>query len=142
LSQQIEALGWFVPAAQYMYFLLIRRGRRGALAAAVRRAAALPLLPQGWKRDTRADFLAHLALVAPPECPQTLREDLLAREQAGRSVVPPRIARLIMASPSRARRRCFEARVEDLALVPFAAIAETLAQSEPGATCRLTLELL
>jgi len=140
LTLRIEGLGWFIPAAQFFYYSTNRR--RGALAKAIWRAAALPELPRGWNRDTSTRFLARLNLPALPECPAELRAELAARERAGKPPVPPRIARLLKASPSSARRHCFETRVEDLAQVPFAAIAKTLSETQPGRVCRLILELL
>jgi hypothetical protein len=140
LAQQIESLGWFVPAAQF--FWLSARRRRGALVGAVRRAAALPSLPLGWRGETRARFLNRLGLEAPPECPASLREVLAARERAGKPIVPPRIARLVKTSPASVRRHVLEAPARDLERINLSAIATRLAQLEPGGNCRLTLELL
>ena len=140
LSQQIEGLGWFIPAARF--FFLSAHRRQGALVGAVRRAAALPRLPLGWRNDTRARFLARLNLEASPECPASLREALARREGEGKPIVPPRIDRLIKTSPVRIRRHCVEAPVEELARIYWAAITKRLAELEPGGKCRLTLELL
>ena len=140
LSQQIEGLGWFIPAARF-FFLSVHR-RQGALVGAIRRAAALPMLPLGWRRETRARFLARLNLEAPPECPVSLREELATREREGKPIVPPRIERLVKTSPVRIRRHCFEAPVEELARMNLSAIAARLAGLEPGGNCRLTIELL
>lgn len=140
LAQQIESLGWFVPAAQFFY--LSARRRPGALVGAVRRAAALPRLPLGWSRETRARFLARLNLEALPECPASLREELATREREAKPIVPPRITRLIKSTPASIRRHCIEAPVEELARMNLSAIAGRLAGLEPGGKCRLLLELL
>jgi len=140
VSRQIEALGFFIPAAQFFYFTAPRR--RGALGQAVRRAGALPRFPLGWKKETRARFLAWLHLEEAPECPAGLREELSRREREGKPIVPRRIARQIMASPSNVRCYSLEARCEQLAQIDLAAIASRLAELEPGGTCRLRSELL
>ena len=140
LSQQIEALGWFVPAAQFFYLTAHRR--QGALVGAFRSAAALPSLPIGWRRATRARFLARLNLEAPPACPANLREAMAIREREGKPLAPARIERLVKSTPADIRRHCVEAPVEDLARVPFAAITNRLAELQPGGNCRLTIELL
>ena len=140
LSEQIEALGWFVPAAQFFYLSAHRR--QGALVGAFRSAAALPSLPIGWRRATRARFLARLNLEAPPACPANLREAMAIREREGKPLAPARIERLVKSTPADIRRHCVEAPVEDLARVPFAAITNRLAELQPGGNCRLTIELL
>ena len=140
LAQQIESLGWFVPAAQFFYLSAHRR--QGALVGAIRSAAALPSFPLGWRRDTRVRFLARLSLEAAPECPAFLREALATRAREGKPIVPPRIERLIKVSPSSIRRHCVEGSLEELARIPFAAITKRLAELEPGGNCRLTIELL
>ena len=140
LATQIESLDWFVPAAQFFYFSAHRR--RGALVGAVRRAAALPSLPLGWRRETRARFLARLNLEAPPECPASLRGELATREREAKPIVPPRITRLIKSTPASIRRHCIETPVEELARVNFSAILTRLAENEPGRVCRLTIDLL
>jgi hypothetical protein len=140
LAKQIEALGWFIPAAQF--FFLSARTRRGALAKAVRRAAAVPNVPRGWRKETVARFLARLDVPAMPECPAGLQAELVKREREGKPIVPPRIARLIQASPASARRYCLEAPAENWAQIKFGAITKRLAELEPGGTCRLTIELI
>jgi hypothetical protein len=140
LSRRIEELGWFIPAAQFCYLAAPRRP--GALALAIRRAAALPALPRGWSRDTRARFLARLDCGSPPELPPDIREALAQRAREKKPPVPPRIARLVKTSPASTRRHCVEGPVEDLAQIPFAAITTRLAELEPGGNCRLTIELL
>ena len=140
LSRSIETLGWFIPAAQFFYFGA--GARRGGVAVAVRRVVALPELPLGWRADTRARFLARLNLAAAPECPGELRDELLGREQSGKPIVPPRIARLIKTFPVRIRRHVIEASAEELARINLSAIAARLATLEPAGTCRLSIELL
>jgi hypothetical protein len=140
LSRRIEALGWFIPAASFLYFSAARR--RFALAAAIQRTIALPTMPGSWRNETRARFLAHLGADAAPCCPADLREELLSRDREKKPIVPGRIARLIKISPSRLRRYYIEAPVKDLAQIPFAAVTTRLAELQPDGTCRLILELL
>src|ERR1035437_5208240 len=140
LAQQIESLGWFVPAAQFFYLSAHRR--QGALVGAIRRAAALPSLPLGWRRETRARFLARLNLQAPPECPASLRERFTTREREGKPIVTPRIERVVKASPASTRRHCIEGFVEELARMNLSAIVTRLAGLESGGKFRLTLDLL
>jgi hypothetical protein len=140
LSQELEALGWFVQAAKFFYLSASRR--RGALVESVRRAAALPVLPSGWNKATRARLLTHLDMDSAPICPEDLRERLLDRERNGKPIVPPRIIRLIATSPANARKYCFEALVGELAQIPLAAVVKRLAEQRPGGSLRLTIELL
>ena len=98
LSRRIEALGWFIPTARFFYLAANRK--RGALPKAVLQAAALPDLPQGWPQGTRSRFLEHLDLLACPECPADLRQELAKRQEGGKGAVPPRTARLIKTSPA------------------------------------------
>jgi hypothetical protein len=140
LTRRIEALGWFVPAASFFYFSAARRG--GQLAAAIQRTLALPTLPCGWRKETRAQFLARLGVDAAPECPADLREELLSREREKKPIVPGRIARLVKVSPSRMRRYLIEAPVQELAQVPLPAVITRLAELQRDGTCRLTIELL
>jgi hypothetical protein len=140
LCRRIEALGWFIPAAQFFYWSANRR--RGALAKAVRRAAALPTLPCGWRKETHARFLARLGADAAPECPADLREELSRREREKKPIVSGRIARLVTVSPLSMRRYAIEAPVAELSQIPFAAIISRLAELQPDGTCSLTIELL
>lgn len=140
LSRRIEALGWFIPAAQF--FFLSAKGKRRPLAKAIRRAAALPDLPRGWHKDTVSRFLARLNLEALPQCPADLQEELTKRQRDGKAIAPPRIMRFIKASPSSIRRHCIEGPVEELAQINFQAIATRLAALEPGASCRAIIELV
>jgi hypothetical protein len=140
LSQRIEALDWFIPAAQF--FFLSPERRRGAMAAAVRRTIALPSLPRGWVRGIRERFLRYLNMDTAPDCPVELREELLTRERQGKGIVPERVLRQIRFFPSRVRRYSFEAQAEELSKIPLAAIMSRIADLEPDATCRVTLELL
>ena len=143
LTRRIEGLVWFVPAASFFYLSgRTRRGALGVLARAVRRAVALPELPLGWSEKTRVRFLKHLGMSAPPECPAWLRKELQDREAAGKRPVPPRIARLIAASPSLARKHQFELKTGELVSFPFLLLAQRLAELKPGSVCLLTLDLL
>jgi len=140
LSRRIELLGWFVVAANFFFFSSNRR--YGALAKAVRRAAALPRLPVGWRRETRAKFLRHLGTQSAPECPKWLKQEIQERERSGKTALPPRIIRLIRASPATLRRQSFSIGMQELPSFPFQIVARQFAQSQPAGSCLLYFELL
>lgn len=103
LSTRLEAAGWFVAAARFFYMLTDRAWRRGSVPEAVRCVLSLPHLPRGWKTRTRNQFeelLRRAGFGAIPICPPELREEILARERAGRPLVPGRIARQIAVNPA------------------------------------------
>lgn len=60
LTQQIEALGWFIPAARFFYLLTNRTNNSGSVPEAIRRTISLPHLPIGWSNATRKKFLRSL----------------------------------------------------------------------------------
>lgn len=103
--------GWFIAAAKFFYMHTNATKRRGSVPEAVRRVISLPACPPchvrrlaavlGAMRDgdaeTRRRGPAFAALrrgkdAGLPECPAELREAILARQQAGRPLVPPSIA--------------------------------------------------
>lgn len=103
LSTRLEAAGWFVASARFFYMLTDRAWRRGSVPEAVRCVLSLPRLPRGWKTRTRNQFeelLRRAGFGAIPICPPELREEILARERAGRPLVPGRIARQIAVNPA------------------------------------------
>jgi hypothetical protein len=140
LSKRIEALGWFIPAAQFFFLSPERRYR--AMATAIHRTIALPSLPRGWRRDTRARFLWYLGMETVPLCPADLREELLSRERQRKGIVPEWVVRQILSFPSRVRRYQFEALAEELSQIPLTTIMSRIAYPKPEARCRVTLELL
>lgn len=99
LAREIESLRWFIPAAKFFYLLSNRTWSKGSVPEAVRRTIALPELPSGWKTDMRARFVTRMEALGfsgtIPECPAPLRDAILARQKAGQSIVPDRIARQI-----------------------------------------------
>ena len=96
LTQQIEALPWFVPAARFFNLLSNRTFNSGSVPEAIRRTLSLPALPFGWKASETARFLKAIGLASPPVCPPEIREACLARERAGQDLVPPRVHRQIV----------------------------------------------
>jgi hypothetical protein len=94
---------WFVPAARFFWLSSNRNWKDGSVPEAIRRTISLPLLPQGWDRPTRGRLLKSLGLDQVPECPEHLRELILARQKAGRPLVPDRLARQIRASEAAMR---------------------------------------
>lgn len=95
ITREIEALGWFIPAAKFFNLNLNRNYNSGSVPEAIRRAISLPNLPTGWTHSYAARFCKVLNLEAVPVCPAELREKILAREKAGKPLVPTRIARQI-----------------------------------------------
>jgi hypothetical protein len=140
LSQRIEALVWWVLAARFIF--LSSRTRRGALNAAVLRTIDLPKLPVGWRKGVREQFLKYLSLEQAPECPAQIREAILARQAAGKSLVPGRIERQIVSSPSIGQRHFFELGAAELAEFPFQQLAKHLANSEPAGIFKVTVEVI
>lgn len=97
LTERIEALVWFVPAAKFFYIHSNRTEDRGSVPEAIRRTISLPRLPIGWTQSMRKRFLAVIQLEDVPACPADLAELILARQNQGVDLVPARIARLISA---------------------------------------------
>lgn len=96
LSAAIEALPWFLPAARLFYLYSNRSQGCGSVPEAVRRTLSLPSVPVGWKKAEIYRLMKAIgAEQVLPECPPELREACLARERAGQSLVPQRIARKI-----------------------------------------------
>jgi hypothetical protein len=96
LTERIEALPWFIPAAQFFYLGTNRTEESGSVPEAIRRTISLPATPRGWSHATLAKFLKRLGVSEPPTCPPALREELLARERATNGkFVPDRIHRQI-----------------------------------------------
>ncbi|MDE2101192.1 MAG: hypothetical protein KGL39_28360 [Patescibacteria group bacterium] len=95
LTAQLEALPWFIPAAQFFYLLTNRTNVSGSVPEAIRRVISLPNLPVGWTTLIKNRFLKKLNLTIVPVCPDALREIILAREKAGQSLVPERIHKCI-----------------------------------------------
>lgn len=106
LTADIEALGWFIPAARFFYLNTNLTEERGSIPEAIRRTISLPHLPIGWKSAMRSKFLAALyrggdgLVPAVPTCPEHIRNLILSRQDAGQPLVPDRIARQIAAPPS------------------------------------------
>ena len=95
LTSQIEALKWFLPAAQFFYLLTNRTNVSGSVPEAIRRVISLPNLPVGWTNTIKNRFLKKLGLTILPVCPDVLRETILAREKSGQAMVPDRIHKAI-----------------------------------------------
>ena len=108
LSKAIEALPWFIPAAQLFYLYSNRSQGCGSVPEAVRRTLSLPAVPVGWKKAEIRRLMKAIgaepsSLTAStrqgyedlPACPVEIREACLAREKAGQQLVPQRIARKI-----------------------------------------------
>jgi len=94
---------WFVPAARFFYLLTNRTLETGSVPEAVRRTISLPATPFGWTEQMRGRLIVALGLGELPTCPEELREQILARERAGKPLVPPSIARQIIVNASLVR---------------------------------------
>jgi hypothetical protein len=102
LTSQIKALGWFLPAAEFFYLLTNRTKDSGSVPEAIRRTISLPNLPAGWTDTIKRRFLKKFRFLKKaglkniiPACPDDLRETILARERAGKPLVPASIANSI-----------------------------------------------
>lgn len=95
---------WFVPAARFFYLLTNLNFNSGSMPEAVRRTISLPNFPFGWTHQHKERFLKAIGQGGPtgtvPACPAGLREEILARQAAGRPLVPPSIARQIIVNKS------------------------------------------
>ena len=94
LTEEIEALGWFIPAAHHFNSHINRNTDGGSVPEAIRCTVSLPALPEGWKRSDERRLLRVLHLPALPVCPPELRTRILERERAGQPLV-------LSASPAR-----------------------------------------
>lgn len=99
LTQQIKALSWFIPAGNFFYLITNRTKDSGSVPEAIRRVVSLPNLPAGWSDTIRTRFLKSIKLKIVPTCPDDLREMILARERAGKKMVPASIAKAITVKP-------------------------------------------
>ena len=104
VASSMEVPAWFIQAARFFYLLTNRTFNTGSMPEAVRRVISLPNLPFGWTNQHRARFLKAIGFDGltgtVPACPAELREDILARQAAGRPLVPPSIARQIIVNKS------------------------------------------
>jgi hypothetical protein len=111
LTKWILDLGWFIPAARFFYLLTNNTWKSGSVPEAIRRTVSLPALPPEWSKSKRASFLKAIengclltSAATAPECPVELREMVLAREKAGKELVPEKVARMVAASPAKVRQ--------------------------------------
>lgn len=100
LTEQIEALGWFIPAARFFNLKCNSAADRGSVTEAIRRTISLPALPCGWTHGLGAQLLKTIGLKDLPTCPPELREAIIERERRGKALVPQRIAREIVINKS------------------------------------------
>ena len=91
---------WFVPAAQFFYLKSNHGKHAGSVPEAVRRTISLPQVPFGWPQALIAQLLRAIGLDEIPACPPDLRAQILARQAAGRPLVPPALASRIMVNAS------------------------------------------
>ncbi len=95
-SRAMDLPAWFIPAARFFYIFSNYRRAGGSVPEAVRRTISLPVMPTGWNNSHKARFLKAIGgLTAVPACPVELREDILARQNAGRAIVPETVAKAI-----------------------------------------------
>lgn len=99
-KSQFEVPAWFIPAARFFYILTNRNRSAGSMPEAVLRTVSLPHLPFGWTQKMRERFCKAISLAELPVCPDDLRAAVLARQTAGKPLVPPSIARQIIVNKS------------------------------------------
>lgn len=102
-AARFEVPDWFIPAARFFYLASNAARARGSVPEAIRRTISLPALPTGWTR-AQAERLAAVLGGELPTCPPALREAILAREKAGKPLVPERLARQIALPESLVQR--------------------------------------
>jgi hypothetical protein len=91
---------WFIAAAQFYYLLSNRTRETGSVPEAIRRTISLPAHPPA----LRARLIAKFGAI--PECPEELRETILAREREGKPLLTPRLMKAIaIAAPFVKRSR-------------------------------------
>ena len=103
LTEQIESLGWFIPAAQFFYLITNRTKDSGSVPEAIRRTISLPNVPAGWPDGMKLKLVQSIGQNClgwnggeMPMCPKDLRELVLRREREGKTLVPARIAKIIV----------------------------------------------
>ena len=97
---EVQLPEWFVSAARFFYLLTNRNSFSGSMPEAVLRTISLPNLPFGWTQKMRERFCKAIGRADLPVCPIELREAILARQAAGKTLVPPSLARRIIVNKS------------------------------------------
>lgn len=100
LSAWMEALPWFIPAANQFWLLSNRNKNSGSVPEAIRRTISLPHVPVGWKNGDKLKLLRAMGLTEMPTCPPELRAALIQREREGKDFVTERVRKQIMRSPA------------------------------------------
>lgn len=88
---------WFIPACQFFYKKTNRTAEAGSAPEAVRLTISLPH-SLTHRPHLVKPFLASLSLSDLPTCPPALREAILARERAGKALLPERLMRQVPSS--------------------------------------------
>lgn len=109
LSQMVEALPWFIPAAKFFYLLTNRTFNSGSVPEAIRRVISLPVCPAACVKGLLKVLNVESSTLKVessglPTCPADLRELILARERAGKAFLPERLMRQIAASARTVRQ--------------------------------------
>lgn len=93
-AEQFPVPDWFIPAAKCFWLWTNRTWNSGSMPEAVLRVISLPECPPA----CRPQLLRLLKDTTLPTCPPKLRALILARQRAGRPLLPRRLARQIRAS--------------------------------------------
>lgn len=106
LTKQIKELPWFIPAARFFYMRSNRNHEAGSVPEALRWVIQLPNLPTGWPEHLRRQFIKAICANLPqpittvPTCPEKLRDEILARRNSYRRLVPAKIEKQIIVNSS------------------------------------------
>lgn len=90
---EVAVPAWFIPAAKAFYLKTNSTWSRGSVPEAIRRTISLPECPP----NLVGKILAATGCDIMPVCPPDLRDLVLAREAAGKPLLPERIMRQISA---------------------------------------------
>jgi hypothetical protein len=100
---------WFIPAAQFYYLLSNKNRLGGSVPEAIRRTISLPACPPAvvtrlakklapFNDRLKAELHAGWDHRGLPICSEELRESILAREKAGKQLLPPKLMKAISCS--------------------------------------------
>lgn len=82
---------WFVPACKFFWLLTNHDHEGGSIPAAIRRSISLPVCAPA----VMARLRRHLGVAEIPTCPAAIKDEIVAREKAGKDMLPESITKQI-----------------------------------------------